>query len=225
MISSLFQNFNWFKILTFFVELGFLISLIWDMYVLKPFNIYLSNRSSKPFYDGNSTPALSFAHGKYMVINTILLLGVFLFISFVIPELLFPGQYYLLFAFLVLCIIFPCIIIKSRMNIFHDPQIIKISENESKIVNFKDGSYSSSYYCLLTIFNMGICFIFGILRYSIHPQAKSLIVIMICIILEFMIIFVDQTDKIMPFNMQKESGFWIFSLILALIVMGVAFRL
>ncbi len=225
MINNLFNNFSWFEILTFFVLLGFLIMLICDLYILKPFYTYVSNKADKPFYDGKIAPLFAFKNGKYMYIHNILLTLVFCFISFVIPELLFPGKNYILGTILIIIMLLPCFIIKGRGNIFHDPEIIQVSDNYTKLVNFKDGGYSSSYYILLTIFNMMFCFVFGVLAYIMLNNFKYFLVIVFCLIFEVMIIFVDFTDKIMPFNMQKESGFWIFTLIVALSIFYIAFRL
>ena len=67
--------------------------------------------------------------------------------------------------------------------------------------------------------------VWGIDFYILYGQSKYLITIIICLIVEFLIVFPEITDKFMPFDLKTRNGWWLFLMITTLISFGVAFRI
>lgn len=141
-----------------------------------------------------------------------------------VANIIYPSILYRLITFFFVWAFIPMIFIMHR-KVFHDPEIIKVSEDQIKVVNFKPGGYPSSYYCILTFFIMMVGYGFGFFQYVLTSNSKFLMVILITFLVELSIIFIDYTDKIMPFNLQTMDGFWIYFLIALLIVCGAGSRI
>lgn len=140
-----------------------------------------------------------------------------------IPNLIYPSILYRLCTLLVIWTIIPMIFIVHR-KVFHEPEIIKVSETKVKIVNFRPGGYPLSYYCILTLFLMISCYYFGVVQYILTLNSKFLLVILVTFVIEVSVIFIDYTDKIFPVNLQTYDGFWVYTLFTMLIVCGVGCR-
>lgn len=213
---------NEFRIIPIFIILSLVGIALFEYFLLRPFYLYLSSKADKPFYNGKNLPSFAIKRGKYFLLNLFLDICVIFFIM-EIPNLIYPSILYQLATLAIIWTIFPMIFIMHR-KVFHDPKIVKVSETQVKIVNFRPGGYPSSYYCILTLFLMISCYYFGVVQYILTLNSKFLLVILVTFVVEVTVIFIDYTDKIFPVNLQTYDGFWVYTLFTMLIVCGVGCR-
>ena len=199
--------------------------ILWGKYVLKPLYTFLSKKTKKPFYDGVSDIYLEFEpRGKLAIFHTILGFMPMIIVTYIIPELVFPGTYtiWLLFSLGMICM---TIIIYYREDVFIKAKKTYGLDNMITIKHFQPEGYSLTYYALLSLINLWpLCF-YGLSNYLDTFYTRFLVLTIICLIIEFLILFPDITDKFMPFDLKTSNGWWILLIFTTLISYGLSVRI
>ena len=199
--------------------------ILWGKYILRPIYIFLNKKIDKPIFNEKYENALAFEpRGKVAIIHSFMSFLPMLIVTYIIPELIFPGKYTLWLPgiFGIMCLY---AIIHLREDIFIKAKITKNFDNTSTIEHFQHEGYSLTYFIFLGLINLVPLCVWGIDFYILYGQSKYLITIIICLIVEFLIVFPEITDKFMPFDLKTRNGWWLFLMITTLISFGVAFRI
>lgn len=124
---------------------------------------------------GVLTNALAFEpRGKVAIIHSFMSFLPMLIVTYIIPELIFPGKYTLWLPgiFGIMCLY---AIIHLREDIFIKAKITKNFDNTSTIEHFQHEGYSLTYFIFLGLINLVPLCVWGIDFYILYGQSKYLI--------------------------------------------------
>lgn len=124
---------------------------------------------------GVLTNALAFEpRGKVAIIHSFMSLLPMLLVTYIIPELIFPGKYTLWLPgiFGIMCLY---AIIHLREDIFIKAKITKNFDNTGTIEHFQPEGYSLTYFIFLELINLVPLCVWGIDFYILYGQSKYLI--------------------------------------------------
>ena len=149
--------------------------ILWGKYILRPIYIFLNKKIDKPIFNEKYENALAFEpRGKVAIIHSFMSFLPMLIVTYIIPELIFPGKYTLWLPgiFGIMCLY---AIIHLREDIFIKAKITKNFDNTSTIEHFQHEGYSLTYFIFLELINLVPLCVWGIDFYILYSQSKYLI--------------------------------------------------
>lgn len=125
--------------------------ILWGKYILRPIYIFLNKKLDKPIFNEKYENALAFEpRGKVAIIHSFMSFLPMLIVTYIIPELIFPGKYTLWLPG-------------------------KNFDKTSTIEHFQHEGYSLTYFIFLGLINLVPLCVWGIDFYILYGQSKYLI--------------------------------------------------
>lgn len=201
------------------LALSIFVLIVWLYLFVKPFYKWLNKKLDKPIYDERKNIVLEGPeYGKPQALHNILSLIPIIFTFTVISPLIFPyfdDNYIVLLTLLGITI--PPTFLYYRDNIFIYPKKVTLEDGTVKFIHFRPEGYSFRWYVMPHIVNMFCCMVYGVSNYYFNGNINVIFLIIVCLIMELMIIFIEKTDKIFPLDLKTENGYTAFAITVFLV--------
>lgn len=116
-------------------------------------------------------------------------------------------------------------IVQVRDNVFITVEKIHNEDNTITLKHFRPEGYSSSYHLLLSISILFTICPTGFNGYITTHYTRYLVLFIISLIIEFLILFPDITNRFMPFDMKTKNGYTTFAILIIVISIVLSFRI